>query len=110
MNQKVVKQLVTPDRSVAGVRMFNPSKPHGTVYADGFFEAKYVQEYNGTEVYYRGDHTPIGADPGKVVPHADLARENASLKESNEALLARLEALEKQLAPNEGAAGVRSKK
>ena len=39
-----------------GVRMFNPTKPHGTIYADGFVEGRYTQ--NG--VNYRADHLPVG--------------------------------------------------
>jgi hypothetical protein len=98
MNQTKVKQLTTPDRVLEGVRMFNPSKPHGTVYADGFFEAKYVQEFEGREVYYRGDGTPIGENPGKVIPAVDLARENADLKRQ-------LEELRSKSAQSPGAAG-----
>lgn len=106
MQQQKVKSLVTADRVVDGQRQFNPSKPHGVVYADGFFEAKYVQEYEGREVYYRGDGSPIGVDPGKVTPVADLARENAELKR------ALAEALAHQAPPpaqSEGAAGARKK-
>lgn len=75
------KPLENPDTIINGVRQFNPSKPHGTVYADGFCETRYVQEFNGQEVSYRGDGTPIGTGPIEVIPAADLARENAELKE-----------------------------
>lgn len=74
------KVVVQPDRVVNGVRHFNPTKPHGTVYADGFYEAKHVQEYEGKEVYYRGDGTPIGGTPEDPTPETDLARENADLR------------------------------
>ena len=43
-----------------GTRKFNPTKPHGTVYSDGFSEVRWVQ--NGVE--YRGDHLPVGHVPG----------------------------------------------
>jgi len=39
-----------------GTRLFNPNKPHGTVYADGFNEAKWFQD----GVLYRADRFPVG--------------------------------------------------
>lgn len=47
---------VTKDEfNEAGVRLFNFSKPHALIYADGHTEAKYLQDGQ----YYRGDRTPI---------------------------------------------------
>ena len=37
-------------------RLFNPNKPHGTVYADGFHEGKWAQD----GVIYRADRFPVG--------------------------------------------------
>jgi len=39
-----------------GTRLFNPTKPHGTVYSDGYSDARFSQ--NG--VLYRGDGKPVG--------------------------------------------------
>ena len=39
-----------------GTRLFNPNRPHGTVYADGSSETRWVQD--GTE--FRGDRKPVG--------------------------------------------------
>ena len=39
-----------------GTRLFNPHKPHGTVYGDGYLEARWVQD----GVQYRGDRLPVG--------------------------------------------------
>lgn len=39
-----------------GTRLFNPNRPHGTVYADGSSETRWVQD--GVE--YRGDRKPVG--------------------------------------------------
>lgn len=49
--QKILKDEYTAD----GKRMCNLSKPLGTIYSDGFSEAKYLQDGQ----YYRGDRTPI---------------------------------------------------
>lgn len=49
------KEEFLADEFRDGVRLFNPSKPHGTVYADGFAEAKWDQE----GILYRGDRSPI---------------------------------------------------
>lgn len=49
--QKITKDEYTD----AGVRLFNFSKPHALIYADGHSEAKYLQDGQ----YYRGDRTPI---------------------------------------------------
>jgi hypothetical protein len=95
-----------------GVRWFNESKPHGIIYADGFSEAKYVQEYQGEIILYRGDGSPVGYEAGKPMPKAreELLDENAQLqarvreleesqKQTN-ALLARISAqLEAKAAP-----------
>jgi hypothetical protein len=75
---KIERDRFTED----GVRMFNPSKEHGTVYADGFIEVKYIQEYEGREIHYRGDGTPVGYKMGTPLPkHADeLLTENEQLQ------------------------------
>lgn len=49
--QKVTKDEFTKD----GKRLFNFTKPHALIYADGHSEAKYLQDGQ----YYRGDRTPI---------------------------------------------------
>jgi len=49
--QKVTKDEFTED----GKRLFNFTKPHALIYADGHSEAKYLQDGQ----YYRGDRTPI---------------------------------------------------
>jgi hypothetical protein len=74
---KIEKDRFTDD----GVRLFNPSKPHGVVYSDGYVEVKYIQEYEGHEVQYRGDGAPVGYEFGVPLPkHADeLLEENAAL-------------------------------
>lgn len=54
----VKKDEILPDEYRNGVRLFNPSKPHGVIYADGFEEAKWDQE----GILYRGDRTPILTD------------------------------------------------
>src|SRR5277367_1793418 len=72
-----------------GVRMFNPSKEHGTVYADGSMETKFIQEYDGREVHYRGDGTPVGYTPGQPLPQpVDV------VEEENKALKSRIAELE----------------
>ena len=48
---KVTKDEFTED----GKRLFNFTKPHALIYADGHSEAKYLQDGQ----YYRGDRTPI---------------------------------------------------
>jgi hypothetical protein len=50
-----------------GTRLFNPKKPHGTVYADGFTEARFFQE----GVLYRVDRYPVGY--GAKVPTLEPA-------------------------------------
>lgn len=52
---KVEQDRYTED----GVRMFNPTKPHGTIYADGFHEGRYTQ----AGVNYRADGLPVGYTP-----------------------------------------------
>jgi hypothetical protein len=49
--QKVTKDEYTD----TGIRLFNFTKPHALIYADGHSEAKYLQDGQ----YYRGDRTPI---------------------------------------------------
>lgn len=49
--QKITKDEFTED----GRRLFNFSKPHALIYADGHSEAKYLQDGQ----YYRGDRTAI---------------------------------------------------
>lgn len=61
---QIQKDEYTPD----GKRLFNPTRPHGVIYADGFSESKFVQDGQ----HYRGDRTPIDGlkerpnDPPKV--------------------------------------------
>lgn len=66
-----------------GVRLFNPSKEHGTVYCDGFIETKYIQEYEGREIHYRGDGTPVGYKLGEPLPKFidEIEQENRELKD-----------------------------
>jgi hypothetical protein len=75
---KIERDRFTDD----GVRLFNPTKPHGVVYADGFIEVKFIQEYEGREVHYKGDHAPVGYQHGVPLPkHADeLLEENVILQ------------------------------
>lgn len=47
-----------------GTRLFNPNKPHGTVYADGFSEGKWFQD----GVVYRADRFPVGYGAKKPQP------------------------------------------
>lgn len=49
---KVLKDEYSEDGKT---RLFNPSKPHAVIYADGHSEAKWLQDGQ----YYRGDRTPI---------------------------------------------------
>jgi hypothetical protein len=104
---KVEKDQFTEE----GVRWFNASKPHGTIYADGYSEAKFLQEYQGEAILYRGDGSPVGYEKGKPMPKAreELLDENAQLQnrirdleesqKTTNALLARLSA---QLDAKEG--------
>ena len=47
-----------------GTRLFNPSRPHGTVYGDGAIEARWVQD----GIQYRGDRLPVGHVAQKQAP------------------------------------------
>lgn len=78
-----------------GTRLFNPSLPHGVVYADGYSEAKFIQEWEGREVLYQGNHLPVGHKPGQPLPRPvdEIEQENQDLH----ARLASLEQLVKQL-------------
>lgn len=75
---KIERDEFTPD----GVRMFNASKPHGVVYCDGFIEVKFIQEYEGRELHYRGDRLPVGYVEGQPLPPApeEISAENVALK------------------------------
>jgi len=56
---------ITEDTYLAdGTRLFNPTKPHGTVYSDGFSDARFSQ--NG--VLYRGDGKPVGYEEVNAAP------------------------------------------
>ena len=56
---------ITDDEYTAdGTRLFNASKPHGTVYANGPLPAKWVQD----GVLYGADRRPIGAVPALTTP------------------------------------------
>jgi hypothetical protein len=76
---RIEKDRITQD----GVRLFNPTKPHGVVYSDGFIEVKYIQEFEGREVHYRGDGTPVGYKLGAPLPPAydEVLDENQALKQ-----------------------------
>jgi hypothetical protein len=53
-----MKDKVLPDEFLNGVRLFNPTKPYGTIYSDGTkqaIDAKWDQE----GILYRGDRTPL---------------------------------------------------
>jgi hypothetical protein len=83
----VQRDQFTPD----GVRLFNPSKEHGTVYADGYCETKFIQEHEGRPINYRGDGTPVGYTPGQPLPPpVDV------VEEENKALKSRIAELEAQ--------------
>lgn len=82
---KIERDRFTDD----GVRLFNASKPHGVVYADGYFEVKYIQEYEGREVHYKGDGAPVGYKFGVPMPPSQ-----DELLEENSALNARIRDLE----------------
>jgi hypothetical protein len=107
---KIDKDRFSPD----GVRLFNPSKPHGVVYADGYSETKYLQEHEGRDVQYRGDGFPVGYEPGKPLPQpVDVVEaENVALKQQVAALTASnaqtqdlLKQIQAQLAAKPAAAG-----
>lgn len=105
MAQAQKKTKIERDRFTNdGVRMFNATKEHGVVYCDGFMEVKYIQEYEGHEIHYRGDGAPVGYEFGVPLPKRadELLDENQQLqarirdledsqKKTNE-LLARLSA------------------
>jgi len=105
MASAVKKPKIERDRFTEdGVRLFNPSKEHGVIYCDGFMEGKYIQQYEGVEVMYRGDYAPVGYKQGVPMPKSapELLTENEQLqarirdledsqKRTNE-LLARLSA------------------
>lgn len=83
MPQAAKKTKIERDRFTAdGVRLFNATREHGTVYSDGFIAVKYIQEYEGREVHYQGDGTPVGYKMGEPLPkHADeLLTENEQLQ------------------------------
>jgi hypothetical protein len=83
MAQALKKPKIVKDEYAAdGVRLFNPSKEHGVVYCDGYMEVKYIQEYEGREMHYRGDRLPVGYKAGEPLPkHADeLLDENQQLR------------------------------
>ena len=65
MAKKEKDPAVKPDEFTAdGVRLFNPTKPHGIVYGDGKIEAAFVQE--GVE--YKADRMPVRApEPVQLV-------------------------------------------
>lgn len=82
---KIERDRLTED----GVRLFNASKEHGVVYCDGYMEVKYIQEYEGHEVHYRGDGAPVGYQFGVPLPkRAD------ELLDENQQLQARIRDLE----------------
>jgi hypothetical protein len=83
--QKIERDRFTED----GVRLFNASKEHGVIYCDGFLEAKYVQEFEGEVMMYRGDGAPVGYTKGVPMP-----RKADELLSENEALQARIRDLE----------------
>lgn len=82
---KIERDRFTED----GVRLFNITKEHGVIYADGFIEAKYLQEYEGEAILYRGDGAPIGYEHGVPMP-----KKAEELLTENEALQARIKDLE----------------
>jgi hypothetical protein len=90
LQNTVKKPKVERDRFTEdGVRLFNASKEHGVIYCDGFMEAKYIQEYEGEAVQYRGDGAPIGYTKGVPMP-----KKAEELLSENEALQARIKDLE----------------
>lgn len=82
---KIERDRFTED----GVRLFNATKEHGVIYCDGFMEAKYVQEFEGEAVMYRGDGAPVGYEKGVPMP-----KKADELLSENEALQARIKDLE----------------
>lgn len=82
---KIERDRYTED----GVRLFNASKEHGVIYCDGFLEAKYIQEFEGEPVMYRGDGAPLGYEKGVPMP-----KKADELLSENEALQARIRDLE----------------
>lgn len=74
---KIERDRFTED----GVRLCNLTKPHGVVYADGYFETKYIQDYEGKEVHYKGDLAPVGYKKGVPMPPSadELIEENSAL-------------------------------
>lgn len=103
MAQPMKKPKIEKDRFTEdGVRMFNPSLEHGVVYADGYVETKFIQAYQGREMHYRGDYTPVGYVPGQPLPPAidEVEQENKALKDriaQLEAGMARTQALLERL-------------
>lgn len=75
---KIERDQFTED----GVRLFNPSKDHGVVYSDGYTEVKFIQEYEGEEVHYQGNRSPIGYHKGVPMPKSapELLSENEQLQ------------------------------
>jgi hypothetical protein len=78
-------------------RKLDRDRPYGTVYADGYEEAKFVQD----EICYRGDGVPCGYVPAEkrglvaVEPTLEEAlTENEALKRQLAAVISRLEKLE----------------
>lgn len=90
MAQAQKKLKIERDRfTTDGVRLFNQSKEHGVVYCDGYMEVKYIQEYEGAEIHYRGDGAPVGYQEGVPLPkRAD------ELLDENQQLQARIKDLE----------------
>ena len=89
---KIEKDRYTPD----GVRLFNPSKEHGVVYYDAAYgdcPTKFIQEFEGREVQYKGDGTPTNYVPGQPLPQPVDA-----VEAENTALKARIADLEAQSA------------
>jgi hypothetical protein len=102
--QKILKDEYTAD----GKRMCNLSKPLGTIYSDGFSEAKYLQDGQ----YYRGDRTPIEGmtqrpnDPPKRV-EIETTPEEVAVAKRVDGLEAQVKNLEvKAAATAEGVAAI----
>jgi hypothetical protein len=107
---KIERERFTDD----GVRLFNPSLPHGVVYCDGFTEVKFIQEYEGRETHYKGDGAPVGYQKGVPMPPSadELLEENTALnarirdlEDSQKRTNELLERLMKQLGDKAPAAG-----
>lgn len=97
MAQAQLKPRVEKDRFTAdGVRMFNVTKEHGTVYYDAAYgdcPTRFVQLYEGRETSYAADGTPVGYTPGKPLPQpVDV------VEAENEALRKRIRDLEESSA------------